>query len=478
MFTSSHLSIILCYLILIVCEISIDDDIVLQYQYDITVDTETKQVILITLYKSDNIIDKINEICIDYDISDCDSLQNDIQIQLNKFILPTTTPTHTPQHTSTINTIWILWLQGWNNAPAIVKKCLQAWQYHHSVYDYNIILLDKYNIHQFIDLSDVIPSEVVREEVSRAALSDVIRWMLLHKYGGIWVDSTLYCHKPLHTWINLTYDPHSSPHYTSTDTTSGHNYDRCTNDICDDNYTPPYSSPIINTTNATTNNTYTINTINNNFTYTGFYAIHNPRIYNPSLRIQNNRYIHLYYANFLLISTKHNYITKRMTEALKSYWAYRPKEHFYYHINLLFEELYHSDNMFKLLWDSVDSKDSGYYHNIHYIQSYFNTILSHIPIVHTPVTVSMTVPVRVYEVDRSEEGEEEEEEEVLNGVEKREEDNVEYWRNWLCNPPVYVSKLTYKNTPIYNITNNSTDNNNSSTTVYDMLLAHDPSMCM
>ena len=471
MFTSSHLSIILCYLILIVCEISIDDDIVLQYQYDITVDTETKQVILITLYKSDNIIDKINEICIDYDISDCDSLQSDIQIQLNKFILPT----HTAQVTSVVNTIWILWWQGWNNAPAIVKKCLQSWRYHHSVYDYNIILLDKYNIHQFIDISEVIPSEVVREEVSRAALSDVIRWMLLYKYGGVWVDSTLYCHKPLHTWINLTYDPQSSSHYTTTDTaTSGHNYDRCTNDICDDNNTPHYPSPIINTTNTTTNSTNTNNNINNNFTCTGFYAIHNPRIYNPSLRIQNNRYIHLYYANFLLISAKHNYITKRMTKTLKNYWLYRPKEHFYYYINLLFEELYHSDNIFKLLWDSVDSKDSGYYHNIHYIQRNFHTIiLVHTPVVHTPVPESTAVPVSVsvYDVDQSE-GED------MSGVEKREEDYVVYWRNWLCNPPVYVSKLTYKNTPIFNITNNSTDNNNSSTTVYDMLLAHDPSMCM
>ena len=471
MFTSSHLSIILCYLILIVCEISIDDDIVLQYQYDITVDTETKQVILITLYKSDNIIDKINKICIDYDISNCDSLQNDIQIQLNKFILPT----HTAQVTSVVNIIWILWYQGWNNAPAIVKKCLQSWQYHHSVYNYNIILLDKYNIPQFIDLSDVIPSEVVREEVSRAALSDVVRWMLLYKYGGIWVDSTLYCHRPLHTWINLTYDSHSSsPHYTTD--TSGHNYDSCTNVICSNN-TSPFSSPTINmTSNSDTStdiNTITT-TINNDFTYTGFYAIHNPRIYNPNLRIQNNRYIHLYYANFLLISTKGNYITKRMTETLKNYWLYRPKEHFYYYINLLFEELYHTDNIFKLLWDSVDSRDSVFYHNIHYIQRNFHTILSHIPIVHTPVPESTAVPVSVsvYDVDRSGEGEREnmsgvEKREDMSGVEKGETETVVYWRNWLCHPPVYVSKLTYKNTPIYNSTDNSTDDI-SYITVYDM----------
>src|SRR5262249_56262769 len=34
------------------------------------------------------------------------------------------------------------------------------------------------------------------------ALSDVVRIELLHRFGGIWVDSTVYCLRPLDGWLD------------------------------------------------------------------------------------------------------------------------------------------------------------------------------------------------------------------------------------------------------------------------------------
>lgn len=39
------------------------------------------------------------------------------------------------------------------------------------------------------------------------AFSDVLRWRLLARYGGIWADSTLYCAKPLEKWLSLNVTP-------------------------------------------------------------------------------------------------------------------------------------------------------------------------------------------------------------------------------------------------------------------------------
>ena len=326
-----------------------EEDIVLTYQFDeIISPTNNIETVQLILYKSDNITEKLNEICIKYTLTDCEQLHTSIQQKLVKVnLINHSTTTNYPIK---INTIWILWYQGWNDAPPIVKKCLQSWQYHHSPYDYNIILLDKHNIHQFIDISDVIPSKIIRDEVSIIVLSDIIRWLLLDKYGGIWVDSTLYSHRPLSAWIDLTYDPHSSydtpsssshdtterslvdvhthddntTSSTTTATTTGTNiyiattatdttaasttadttstaatasiqegadiatvqstYSLCFEGTC---HIFPYPTTLTNTTsNTTTGNTSDSSniSIHTNFTVTGFYSLYNPRILDASYR--------------------------------------------------------------------------------------------------------------------------------------------------------------------------------------------------
>src|ERR1700748_2440425 len=89
-------------------------------------------------------------------------------------------------------TIWFLWLQGLDNAPLVVQKCYESWLKHNPYW--TITFLDETNIRDFVSLPDV--------QITRQSLSDVLRINLLAKYGGIWVDATCYCVKPLDLWID------------------------------------------------------------------------------------------------------------------------------------------------------------------------------------------------------------------------------------------------------------------------------------
>ena len=95
--------------------------------------------------------------------------------------------------------IWILWFQGWEEAPIIVKKCLNTWIEHNP--DWTINKLTNDNLSDFIDIEAIIPG-YKQKSIPPETLSDIIRIALLNKYGGIWVDSTLYCNIPLNNWLH------------------------------------------------------------------------------------------------------------------------------------------------------------------------------------------------------------------------------------------------------------------------------------
>jgi hypothetical protein len=93
--------------------------------------------------------------------------------------------------------IWILWLQGFEAAPDLVKQCLLSWQRHNR--DWKIVLLDEKNFADHININDIIGPN--RQTISMQALSNIIRINLLAKFGGVWADSTCFCCRPLDEWI-------------------------------------------------------------------------------------------------------------------------------------------------------------------------------------------------------------------------------------------------------------------------------------
>lgn len=96
------------------------------------------------------------------------------------------------------NTIWILWLQGWKESPDIVQACLKSWEMHNP--NWTIHALSTINLNNYLDMTELSIS-AEGKDMPPEAYSDLIRIALLERYGGVWVDSTVYCLKPLDTWL-------------------------------------------------------------------------------------------------------------------------------------------------------------------------------------------------------------------------------------------------------------------------------------
>ena len=97
------------------------------------------------------------------------------------------------------NIIWSCWFQGRQNAPDLVARCLASWETLNP--DWEFRCLDAETIGRYIDLGEHI--DLQNQTITAAALSDILRILLLHEYGGVWVDATLYCNQPLDEWLPL-----------------------------------------------------------------------------------------------------------------------------------------------------------------------------------------------------------------------------------------------------------------------------------
>ena len=86
--------------------------------------------------------------------------------------------------------IRVLWWQGIENAPKLIKKCVKSIEEYNCGYE--VILLDKDNYKKYVELPDFIMKKVKKKKITLTHLSDIIRMGLLKKYWGIWVDATVF----------------------------------------------------------------------------------------------------------------------------------------------------------------------------------------------------------------------------------------------------------------------------------------------
>lgn len=95
-------------------------------------------------------------------------------------------------------TIWMLWLQGIEKAPSIVRTCYESWVFHNP--GWTIKVLEQSDVEALVpEITEVIGDNV--DVIIRPSVSDIIRINLLKTYGGVWVDATLFCLKPLDDWL-------------------------------------------------------------------------------------------------------------------------------------------------------------------------------------------------------------------------------------------------------------------------------------
>lgn len=97
-------------------------------------------------------------------------------------------------------TIWVMWLQGMEKAPELVKKCYESIQ-RNKPDEFQVVLLTRQNISEYVKLPDYIWKKYRGGIISTTHLSDVIRVELLAAYGGCWIDATVFCGDKIPTYM-------------------------------------------------------------------------------------------------------------------------------------------------------------------------------------------------------------------------------------------------------------------------------------
>lgn len=95
------------------------------------------------------------------------------------------------KNTTNSNYVWVCWLQGIENAPVLVRKCIQS-IYNNLQDTNNLICISEKNMFQYIDLPDYIVQKWNNGIISNAHFTDIVRLELLDRYGGTWIDATVY----------------------------------------------------------------------------------------------------------------------------------------------------------------------------------------------------------------------------------------------------------------------------------------------
>lgn len=87
--------------------------------------------------------------------------------------------------------VWVSWMQGMEQAPALVQRCYHSLQEH--ITDREIVLLTDDNLEQYCLLPDFIMQKYKQGIITRTHLSDLLRIEILCRYGGTWIDATVLC---------------------------------------------------------------------------------------------------------------------------------------------------------------------------------------------------------------------------------------------------------------------------------------------
>lgn len=89
--------------------------------------------------------------------------------------------------------VWTLWWQGEEDAPELIKVCIDSQRKAFSALGADYIVLTKENWERYISLPRYILDKVDSGAITLTHLSDIIRAELLKDHGGMWIDATVFC---------------------------------------------------------------------------------------------------------------------------------------------------------------------------------------------------------------------------------------------------------------------------------------------
>lgn len=91
--------------------------------------------------------------------------------------------------------IWTGWWDGENNAPELVKQCIRSIRAGAGKHPLHVINYS--NISEYLDIPDFIYEKLRTGAMKKAHFMDYVRVCLLYRYGGVWLDATIFCTREL-----------------------------------------------------------------------------------------------------------------------------------------------------------------------------------------------------------------------------------------------------------------------------------------
>ena len=89
------------------------------------------------------------------------------------------------------NKVWVCWMQGMDNAPVLVQRCFLSLK--ENLKDREIVLITSANLKDYTDFPTYILEKYEKGLITHTHFSDLLRVELLCRYGGTWIDATVFC---------------------------------------------------------------------------------------------------------------------------------------------------------------------------------------------------------------------------------------------------------------------------------------------
>ena len=93
------------------------------------------------------------------------------------------------------HTIWIYWDTGEASAPPLVQACIASWREKNP--GWTVTVLDRDSAPGLSELP-MAPGDIAVQ-----SYADLLRLRLLTRFGGVWVDATTFCLRPLDHWLPM-----------------------------------------------------------------------------------------------------------------------------------------------------------------------------------------------------------------------------------------------------------------------------------
>lgn len=96
----------------------------------------------------------------------------------------------TTEHVSS-NKVWVCWFQGIETAPELVKRCVESIQ--KNLPSREVVIITSENMQDYVVFPDFIMEKWKSGQITHTHMTDLLRLELLIRYGGTWMDATVFC---------------------------------------------------------------------------------------------------------------------------------------------------------------------------------------------------------------------------------------------------------------------------------------------